>query len=69
MKTLTTTAILSIMFLSAGAFAGESRNAQPVAPAAVINASNITVVEKNQAWPPAGRISVDPCQYELCYDI
>jgi hypothetical protein len=66
MKTLTMTAILSIMFLSAGAFAGDSHTLISTAPARV---ENITVMVKNQAWPAAGRISVEPCKLNRCIDI
>lgn len=47
MKTLAATAALTIMFLSAGAFAGNS----PIAPATDSTGNNLTVIEKNQAWP------------------
>ena len=66
MKTLTTSLILSVMFLSAGAFAGASHNA----PAKIVaEPANITVIEKNQAWPLPGRISVDPCSCNRCIDV
>lgn len=68
MKTLTTSIILSVMFLSAGAFAGSNQNAQPVAVSDA-NADNVTVVTKNAAWPPAGQISVEPCSRARCIDI
>jgi hypothetical protein len=66
MKTLTTSIILSVMFLSAGAFAGSSHNA-PVW--LVPKAENVTVIMKNQAWPVAGQISVDPCNLSRCIGI
>jgi len=66
MKTLTMTALLSVMFLSAGAFAGDSRTPIAAAPA---QAENVTVIVKNQAWPSAGKISVDPCRFNRCVDI
>ena len=66
MQALTTTLILSIMFLSAGAFAGASHSV----PATTVAApANITVIEKNQAWPLAGQISVEPCSYKRCIDV
>lgn len=68
MKTLTTSIILSVMFLSAGAFAGSSRGVHPAIVAAA-DPSNVTVVTKNAAWPPAGRISVEPCSRARCIDI
>jgi hypothetical protein len=66
MKTLTATALLSIMFLSAGAFAG---NTQAPAIADANNAVNVTVAVKNQAWPPAGNITVETCKLNRCIDI
>ena len=69
MKTLTTSLILSVMFLSAGAFAGAThKTIHPVALTAA-NPANVTVVTKNAAWPPAGQISVQPCSLHRCYDI
>ena len=68
MKTLTTSIILSVMFLSAGAFAGSNHGAQPVAVSAA-NPANVTVVTKNAAWPPAGQISVEACNRTRCVDI
>ena len=66
MKTLTTSLILSVMFLSAGAFAGASSSV----PATIVaNPANITVIEKNQAWPLPGRITVEPCSASRCIDI
>lgn len=52
MKTLTATAALTIMFLSAGAFAGNNHRLVP--------AANLTVIEKNQSWPVA------PCSLVRC---
>lgn len=45
MKTLAATLALTIMFLSAGAFAGNTRISD--------SAGGITVMEKNQSWPAA----------------
>ena len=68
MKTLTTSIILSVMFLSAGAFAGSNRGVPPVITSAAPT-SNVTVVTKNAAWPPVGQISVEPCSRARCIDI
>lgn len=68
MKTLTTSIILSAMFLSAGAFAGSNRGLHP-AVVATANPDNVTVVTKNAAWPPAGHISVEPCSRARCIEI
>ncbi|MFO1133058.1 MAG: hypothetical protein U1E16_13725 [Hyphomicrobiales bacterium] len=68
MKTLTTSIILSVMFLSAGAFAGSNGGAHRVNVSAS-NPANVTVVTKNAAWPPAGQISVEPCSRARCIAI
>lgn len=66
MKTLSTTILLSVMFLSAGAFAGVSHKLPATAAA---QSSNVTIAVKNQSWPLPGRISVEPCPAEVCIDI
>lgn len=68
MKTLIATAGLTIMFLSAGAFAGNRIDASAPAAAPALN-TNITVIEKNMAWPLPGQITVDPCSVNRCLDI
>jgi hypothetical protein len=67
MKTLTTSLILSVLFLSAGAFAGSTHVVLQGQPDR--QAENVTVIIKNGAWPPAGQISVEPCSYRRCIDI
>jgi len=69
MKTLTTSIILSVMFLSAGAFAGAHRGSEHVAVVATGAPANVTVIPKNAAWPPAGNITVEPCSRNRCMDI
>jgi len=67
MKTLIATATLTVMFLSAGAFAG---GAHPgLADATLYNPANLTVIAKNAAWPAAGHITVEPCKVSRCIDI
>ncbi|MCA3560552.1 MAG: hypothetical protein IOC82_05915 [Aestuariivirga sp.] len=68
MKTLAASILLSVIFLSAGAFAGANRGTQPAAVSAA-NPANVTVVMKNGAWPPAGLISVAPCSHTRCLAI
>ena len=68
MKTLTTSIILSVMFLSAGAFAGSNHGVQPMM-ASASNPANVTVITNNAAWPPAGQISVEPCSHTRCLAI
>ena len=67
MKTLTATATLTALFLSAGAFAGGSNGHAPRPMLA--QTANVTVINKNMAWPIAGRISVEACKLSRCVDI
>jgi hypothetical protein len=69
MKTLATTMLLSVMFLSAGAFAGNSSKPVVALQADAAKVENVTVILKNQAWPIAGQISMDPCNVRRCIDI
>lgn len=73
MKTLTTSIILSVMFLSAGAFAGASHTTHRTAPvtatAAEAKPENVTVVGKTSVWPLAGHVSVEPCKLRRCVEI
>ena len=73
MKTLTTSIILSVMFLSAGAFAGASHTThRPLtvpAQTVVVKPENVTVVGKTSNWPIAGQVSVEPCSYRRCVEI
>lgn len=64
MKTIIATAALAVVFLSAGAFAGN--NNRVVLPAGSELISNVTVIEKNQAYPVLGPIVVEACQIEDC---
>ena len=73
MRTRIATAALTIMFLSAGAFAHTATAPTSPVPAQLTPASlqNVTVIFKNQAWPRADQIvaSDDPCSLARCYDI
>ena len=71
MKTLTASMILSVMFLSAGAFAGnrDAAHIQASTAAATAKIENVTVVNKNGVWPLAGQISVEPCSRARCIEI
>ena len=69
MKTLTISMILSVAFLSAGAIAGAERTAPQHAASVSVKAGNVTVVNKNRAWPPAGHISVEPCSLRRCIGV
>jgi hypothetical protein len=63
MKTPIATFILTVAFLSAGAFAGNQ-----LKPAAGPHGANVTVITKNQAWPVKGQITLDPCRINPCRD-
>ena len=69
MKTLTTSIILSVMFLSAGAFAHAQRDHEHVIAAAAEAPGHVTIARKNAAWPPAGHITVEPCRHNRCVEI
>ena len=64
MNTILATAALSVMFLSAGAFAD-----RPVAKAPAPEVTNVTVITKNSVWPLKGQITTDSCQYVRCIGI
>lgn len=66
MKTLTATAALTVMFLSAGAIAGNDPH-QP--RATLVQPANMTVIMKNQSWPVKGRITVESCKLNRCIDV
>jgi hypothetical protein len=65
MKTLVATATLTIIFLSAGAFAGNDTQTAPVAKSQIID---VTVISKNGQWPIKGQISFDACSIRRCLD-
>jgi hypothetical protein len=60
--------LLSVIFLSAGAFAGPGHDTlrAPASPAA---SGSVTVIAKNGVWPPAAQVSVEPCKIRRCLDI
>jgi hypothetical protein len=60
MKTLTLSATLAVMFLSAGAFAGAER-----ATPALVKA-NVTIIHKNSIWPLKGLITTEVCAVTRC---
>jgi hypothetical protein len=62
MKTLIATALVAAALLSAGAFA----NWIATNPTLF---TNVTVIEKNQAWPLRTQMTVEPCKLTRCYDI
>ena len=66
MKTLIATATLTVMFLSAGAFAGNTR---PFVQPQGLHNTNMTVISKNQSWPVAGMITVEACNLARCIEI
>jgi outer membrane lipoprotein-sorting protein len=66
MKTRIATAALTVMFLSAGAFAGNDR---PVVQPLGAHNTNMTVISKNRSWPVRGLITVEACKLARCIDI
>ena len=66
MRTATATAALTILFLSAGAFARDSRL---MPSAAAVQNANVTVINKNQSWPVKNLITVEACSVSRCIDI
>jgi hypothetical protein len=65
MKTVLATATLAIMFLSAGAFAGNDNHTARVAKSQI---TNVTVIAKNGQWPVKGQYSLDACSVRRCLD-
>ena len=65
MKTLIATATLTVMFLSAGAFAGNDIHMATVAKSPI---TNVTVIIKNGQWPVKGQTSLDACSVRRCLD-
>jgi hypothetical protein len=63
LKTLTLSATLAALFLSAGAFAGA-----PV-KSPVTAKSNVTIIYKNSAWPYKGRVVIEGCAASRCIDV
>jgi hypothetical protein len=61
LKTMTLTATLAVMFLSAGAFAGAGN-------APMIVNTNVTVIHKNSAWPVKGQITSNICAVRRCIE-
>ena len=65
MKTLIATATLTIMFLSAGAFAGNDIQMATLAKSPI---SKVTIITKNGQWPVKGQTSLDACSVRRCLD-
>ena len=61
LKTMTLSAALAVMFLSAGAFAGA--NTTPM----IVN-TNVTIIHKNSAWPIKGQITSNACAVSRCVE-
>ena len=56
---------LTLTVLGAGAFAFAPTDTAPQNSAA----ARTTILEKNQAWPIKGRITVNPCAVEACQEV
>jgi hypothetical protein len=66
MKTIIATAALTIVFLSAGAFAGSNGRLAQIAANPTVN---VTVISKNSQWPVRGLLSTDACAQRRCIEI
>ena len=60
LKTMTLSATLAVMFLSAGAFAGANTT-----KLMMVN-TNVTIIHKNSVWPVKGQITVNACAAKRC---
>ena len=60
LKTMTVSAALAVMFLSAGAFAGANTT-----KLMMVN-TNVTIIHKNSVWPTKGQITVNACAAKRC---
>ncbi len=60
LKTLTLSAGLAVMFLSAGAFAGAS------SPKPLLVKTNVTIIHKNSNWPFKATVKIAPCVKTRC---
>jgi hypothetical protein len=63
LKTMTLSAALAALFLSAGAFAGA-----PVIAPKIVKA-NVTIIHKNSQWPIKGQITSNVCAVRRCVAI
>jgi hypothetical protein len=63
LKTMTVSAALAALFLSAGAFAGANSTAPMVVQ------TNVTIIHKNSPFPMKGRITADVCAFKGCIDV
>ena len=66
MKTTVATAILTVIFLSAGSIVGSGIR-KPMT--AATPHTNVTVIAKNQSWPVFGQITLESCAVNRCIDI
>lgn len=60
------TGALAVAFLAAGAFS-EAPHSVEVVPATSV--AKVTLVQKNQAWPIKGLITVEPCKLAHCQEV
>ncbi len=61
LKTMTLSAALAVMFLSAGAFAGANN-------APMIVNTNVTIIHKNSVWPIKSQITSNACAVRRCIE-
>jgi hypothetical protein len=64
-KTLTLSATLAAVFLSAGAFAHVTK--PTIEPSKPVIKANVTIVHKNSQWPMI--IRLNPCDLRRCVEV
>jgi hypothetical protein len=64
MRTVVASALLAGFLLNAGAFACDNR----AYLRAKVKEANITVMNKNQPWPPRHPMTLQPCAQASCFD-
>ncbi len=64
MRTLVATALLAGFLLNAGALASDNR----AYLRARVKEANITVMNKNQAWPLRHPVTLAPCSHPGCFE-
>ena len=65
MRTFVATALLAGFLLNAGAFASDNR----AYLRAAAKETNITVMNKNQPWPPRHPVTLEPCSHPGCFEV
>ncbi|MGE3872705.1 MAG: hypothetical protein AB7F74_07090 [Parvibaculaceae bacterium] len=64
MRTVIASALLAGFLLNAGALASDNR----AYLRAKVKEANITIMMKNQSWPPRHPTTLEPCSHAGCFD-